>query len=671
MTARNLAASSAGFVPPPPTDPKLNYVSLLLNGDGSNGAQNNTFVDSSSNNLTLTPYGNPKQGPAPFLASTTKGCAYFIGTGASLTSPNNTAFQLDLLPFTIEFWVYINQLTGSNVTLFTTYTTNGRNAVTITLGNSDQKIYVSRNVNYLVSASAIPLNTWTHIAVTFTDPNSKLFINGVLESSSTAAIYTKSNNGCTIGSGFSGYISNFRLVKGTDLYGSTNFTPSTTPLTNISGTSILTCQNGALIDNSSNALTLTPTNVYPIVRTSNFDGAPAYDVTAEGGMAYFDSNDYIAVAYNSALDLGSSDFTFETWINPVGYSQSPPYQNTGGGAMYSKNDFSIWMSDGWAIVVRINGTDVLGTAWYTINAYVWTHVAVVRSGSTLTIYVNGVNKASTTFTGTVNATTDRAVIGRNDQFSGSFHWVGYLSNLRLLKGTALYTGNFTRPTATLTNITNTVLLAKFENFKIGDLVGKNILETVGNAQLSTSVKKYGTASIAFDGTGDGLYALKPFVPQLDFRTADFTIEFWIRFNNVSSFQTIISNGYSPIITSGGAGWNVISVNGSIYFWEVFPSFTVQNLSDSGAMVANQWYHIAIVRSGSSLKLYRDGVQVASTTTTTSFTTPSTANIYIGGGSSSGFDSNYLNGYLDDLRITSGLARYTANFTPPTEALPTM
>lgn len=670
MTARNLAASSAGYVPPPPTDPKLNYVSLLLNGDGTNGGQNSTFLDSSSNNLTLTPYGNPKQGPASVFGSTTKGCIYFTGTGSKITAPNNAAFQLDLLPFTVEFWVYITALTGSNPQLFSTYTTNGRNAVTITLGNADRKIYVSRNVNYLISTTAIPLNTWTHIAVTFTDPNSNLFINGVLESSSTAAIYTKSNNACTIGNGLAGYISNFRLVKGTNLYGSTNFTPSTSLLTDISGTSILTCQNGGFKDNSSNNFTITPTSVYPIVRTSNVDGAPAYDVTVESGMSYFDSNDYIAVTYNSALDLGSSDFTFETWINPTGYSQPPQYQNTGGGAMYSKNDFSIWMSDGWAIVVRINGTDVLGTAWYTITSYTWAHIAVVRSGSTLTIYVNGVNKASTTFTGTINATTDRGVIGRNDQFGGSFHWVGYLSNLRLVKGTALYTSNFTVPTSSLTNITNTVLLAKFENFKIADLVGKNMLETLGNAQLSTSVKKYGTASIAFDGNGDGLYSPKPSVPQLDFKTADFTIEFWILFNNVSSFQTIISNGYTPLLTSG-TGWVVISVNGSMQFWEVTPSTTVQNLSDNGAMVANQWYHIAIVRSGTSLKLYRDGVQVASTTTSTDFTPVWSSATYIGGGGTSGFDSNYLNGYLDDLRVTTGLARYTANFTPPTEALPTM
>ena len=86
------------------------------------------------------------------------------------------------------------------------------------------------------------------------------------------------------------------------------------------------------------------------------------------------------------------------------------------------------------------------------------------------------------------------------------------------------------------------------------------------------------------------------------------------------------------------------------------------------MNTSQWYHIAVVRNGSTVTIYRDGISVGSGSDTVSHNPSTATTLMIGGGSATGFNNFYFNGYLDDLRITKGYARYTSNFTPPTFAL---
>jgi hypothetical protein len=105
---------------------------------------------------------------------------------------------------------------------------------------------------------------------------------------------------------------------------------------------------------------------------------------------------------------------------------------------------------------------------------------------------------------------------------------GYISDIRVVKGTAVYTTTFTPPTAPLNAITNTSYLLKFTNAGIYDHAMLNDLETVGNAQVSTSVVKYGTGSMYFDGAGD--YLSRPASSLYALGTGDFTIEAWVYAN---------------------------------------------------------------------------------------------------------------------------------------------
>jgi hypothetical protein len=91
---------------------------------------------------------------------------------------------------------------------------------------------------------------------------------------------------------------------------------------------------------------------------------------------------------------------------------------------------------------------------------------------------------------------------------------------------------------------------------------------------------------------------------------------------------------------------------------------------SSGWSAGTWYHVAVTRSGNTFKLFRNGVQNGSTVTNSNScpATASTGALYVGSDVGGGFGN--WNGYIDDLRITKGYARYTTNFTPPTQAFPT-
>jgi len=247
-------------------------------------------------------------------------------------------------------------------------------------------------------------------------------------------------------------------------------------------------------------------------------------------------------------------------------------------------------------------------------------------------------------------TDSTIVIGRYVVDSGLY--LGYMSGFQLLKGTA---ASGAIPTAPPTNIANTQLLLNYTNSGIFDSTAKNVLETVGDAQVSTTQAKWGTTSMYFDGTGDNLYTINPCLP----RSGDFTLEMWIYPTSTSGYQLIYSQ-----FTSGSTDGNFELL------WDEFnEKFNVNFrgatlLTSSSTYSLNAWHHLAIVRSGSTFTMYVDGASAA--TATNSDTILQTAS-YVGTRS---LGDGYFAGYIDDLRITRGYARYSGStYTVPTAAFP--
>jgi hypothetical protein len=176
---------------------------------------------------------------------------------------------------------------------------------------------------------------------------------------------------------------------------------------------------------------------------------------------------------------------------------------------------------------------------------------------------------------------------------------------------------------------------------------------VGNAQISTAQSKFGGASIAFDGSGDWLTISRIAL------TGDFTIEFFVRLNSASN-DAIIAVGDSIFyqllrLNENGIAGKISAYIGSGY---VFSSVT-------SGIAANTWNHVALVRSGVTFYLFVEGQQLAvNTSPGTEARGPLSLNL-IGAGYTG---IHALNGFIDEFRC-SNVARYTANFTPPTAPFP--
>jgi hypothetical protein len=291
---------------------------------------------------------------------------------------------------------------------------------------------------------------------------------------------------------------------------------------------------------------------------------------------------------------------------------------------------------------------------YALNQ--WYHIVATRNSSNVfNLWVNGTSVANATSSFTIADDTSTLQIGTVD--SGSSPFSGYMTDFRLVKSTALYTSSFVPPATPLIPVTNTTLLLNGTGAAVRDASMSNNLETVGDAKVSTSVVKYGSTSMSFDGVSDWLVV--PSSLNFGYGTADFTIEFWLYLNS-TALQTVVSS-----LTSDS------SVNPHIYYAANSGIRYYTNNADrisGSALSTGTWHHIALSRSSNSTRLFVNGSQSGSTYTDTNnygSTAPFAVGTYFNGVTP--LSTNTLNGLISDLRITRGLARYTANFTPPAGA----
>ena len=228
----------------------------------------------------------------------------------------------------------------------------------------------------------------------------------------------------------------------------------------------------------------------------------------------------------------------------------------------------------------------------------------------------------------------------------------------MVNGTAVYTTNFTPPTAPLTAITNTTLLMNCTNAGVTDATTKNVLQTVGDTRISTSVKKYGTGSIYLNpsyASAPTGYLFSAASLTASFGTGNFTVEFWFRWVTTANRQDLFWWKGSQV---AGILWNISAGNLTYYI-------SGNQINAPLTPTVGTWYHIALTRSSGTSRLFIDGVQGGSSyADSTNYT--GTYELY--SGRDQGAASNWVNGYIDELRITRGVARYTAAFTPPTAAL---
>ena len=672
----------------PPTAPLTAVANTsLLTVQNKNSANNNVFYDDSTNNSAITRNGLVTQGTfSPFSQT---GWSTFLGYGAYgyLTVPTNSNYDITGANFTVECWVNYtswNTMSSSGMVIFNNFT--GGNGWNLGFGSGAGSALVfstysggsgSQTITStgIVTGTNVLLGNWYHLAVMQSGSTIYFFLNGVMTYSTTAP--NGVGSGSTMAIGVYGqnltyagnpyfYISNARIVKGYAIYPTSGFTPSTTPLTAVTGTTFLAFQNNRQLDNSSIGATITPVSsgTYPLIQAfSPFGPGVSYSSANNGGSMYFDGSTGYLTTPTTAL--GSGSFTIECWLYSLSWGTGSgncflDYRPSGTSGVYPTLSFTT----SGQITFYTNSTTVISGGTYPLNT--WLHVALVKNGSSTILYVNGVQTGSTySDTNTYLAGTGTPLIGGSSYSRPAQSWNGYISNVRIVPGVALYTSTFTPPTAPPTPSQNTSVLLLGTNTGIQDATGKNNIIGYGSVKTQANTVKYGSGAMYFDGSTGYLSITNPWLTT-NFGSGNWTIECYAYLNSFTATQTQLfalqqntSNQYTGIgiyvLPSGKLAMSLTNTGAS--------GWTVNDTSGQGsALSLSTWYHLAFVKNGTSITMYLNGVAQGTPYTFNQavYFTTSTYNT-IG---SYNLTSYMLNGYMDEIRITNGVARYTANFTPP-------
>ena len=654
-----IAAAFAGSAAPS-SDQYFEYTTLLLPGNGTNGAQNNTFLDGSTNNFTITRNGNTTQGTfSPF--SQTGWGNYFDGS-ADYFNVTDAAFNPSGA-FTIQLWFYPTDNTTTYQGLVSTWPDGLAPAQGIQIWKASSTGQVSIG-NASTGGTTIAsftwasyLNQWNHLAVVRNSSDScAVFLNGTRLAAPVTKSGSPGQTTLTIGRAFpnnanyyfQGYMSNVSFVSGSNVYdpASSTITVPTTPLsTSTTNQALLTCQANRFIDSNTatTAKTITVNGNPSVQAFSPFNPTASWSAATNGGSGYFDGNgDYLQLPAGTAFAPGTGDFTVDGWFyttvttaNQIIWSQ----------AVSGTNYFIVW-ADPSTSTVYFNGTlsgggvNISSTANLQVNA--WNYFSVRRASGTVTVYLNGVAGTPTSNTVDFSNTSYVPTIGRYTH-TATNHFTGYIANLRYVKGTAITPSGV--PTTLNTAVSGTSALLNFTNAGIYDATSKNDLETVGNAQISTTQSKWGGSSMYFNATNPQ-HLLLNYPTSQNALNGAFTIEFWIYW--VSGTGVILSSDeYTSLIAILSTG--KIEIN------------TASSPQSTGAITANTWTYLAFTRNSSGVwTLYINGsADALSLTNTSTYTLRRIA------GRSA---DNCINGYLQDFRVTKGYVRTIAT---PTSAFPTL
>jgi hypothetical protein len=664
------------------SDAYFNYVTLLLHGNGTSSGTNNTFIDNGPATEGIAKSGTVGQGSmSPYNINWSN---YFEGNSI-LTTPSDPAFAMGTGDFTVEAWIYITGNLAGDFSIFSTRTDTAQDSsqFVLSVGTNQKLRYASLVV--LDSSSVVKLNKWVHVACVRTSGSVSLFLNGQLETTfidadaKTKQIASIGANCITAGSviqGMQGYISNLRVVK-SSLYTS-NFTPSTSNLTAIAGTSLLTCQSNRWIDNSVNNFTLASSGSVAafIYQFSPFQQPSAYSIINNGGSVEFltpaESGTVYLANGNGRFNFTSGTFTIEFWL----YSTKQPTSNST--IISSTLDLSGWsigVDSTNQINIRLNGIASAINMTAPISYGQWNHIAVSGVTGSYALFVNG--KIKSIYTGTTNLFSNSPVriSGRSNNPSIERLHEARISNLRITQ-TQVYNADFSVPTFPVSSTgnggalpstippntaTSIPLMLDFTNGQIFDNSTKNNLASMNLARISTVTKKFGTGSISFPTTSSSrlINYDRSVGSPFNYGSGDFTIELWFYLG----FLAPIGTGYIINHTLGASISVAIRLNSSSRIELILEDVLVG--TSVNPVPLNTWIHIALVRSGSGITLFVNGTSVI--TGSTSVTT-------LGGGITAinGLYNNsaYANVcFMDDVRITKGIARYLTNFAPPTTQFP--
>jgi hypothetical protein len=343
-----------------------------------------------------------------------------------------------------------------------------------------------------------------------------------------------------------------------------------------------------------------------------------------GGSIYFDgAGDYLTTASTDAADFGTGDWTVDYWFNMTNgqtdrmHSLSlGTYTGCGGG---SNIDFNF--NDGNAFWLYWNGCGSPNIIFGSDGDYgdgAWHHMAVTRESGTVRVWVDGVHKGSNAYSSSTSmGSTDTIEIGYG------YYWDGYLDEVRITKGTALWvgSGNFTPPTRR--NLSAPVV-DRSGSDNGGNFTTKAMTD-VATFRDGQVIEPVASAVWDFDGTDD--YIICGNGSSLNFGTGDFTIGFWV---NITGW---VSSWAWPVSKNSGYVGMFIALTSPGYFRASLGAWftdVIGSYSSEPAISFGTWYHFTLRRASGSVTAYLNGNQYGTSVANTyDLGTQSTQDLNIG------------------------------------------
>jgi hypothetical protein len=577
-----------------------------------------------------------------------------LGTGSGINYSTND--------FTVEAAIFLGsgQANGSSKMIFLKTQSTGYYQFQLAYSGPTQKLVAAgcddgNNVVFnMSSATTISESVWYRVALRREGSTFSLWVNGVQEATATYAGALRSLD-TPIGIGaaednlypWAGYIDEVRFTRlarpvVNQTYAYPNSGPTDPQFSNVA---LLLRGNGStIVDLSKNTKTL---STFGAVQTSTAQlKYGSASISNDGVLGYID------VSGDIEINLAGSPYTIEAWVYPnstsatqIIYSQYP-------------NGVELGIDPGGDVYVQPSGATFITTGIGAVLANVWQHLAVTYDGVTTRLFVNGEVRASSTSISGAGTSNTATIASRASAHNYPFN--GFIDDLRVTRF-ARYVTNYELPPLSFVQAGPTDQFFGNVSFLVNartlaDLsLGAQPITPANGASISTAKSKFGGSSLFLNGSS---YFSTPSA-VLALGSSDFTIEGWFYANAYPAVNATLIGGFA----TGSMGFEVLFGSTG----RIAARGSATGASDDGIYIANdpttaalgQWHHFAVVGQGSTKRTYLNGVGGTPVTDTRTYHTSPSVTIGMNGDA-----TWYFDGYLDDIRVTIGTARYLANFTPP-------
>jgi len=367
-----------------------------------------------------------------------------------------------------------------------------------------------------------------------------------------------------------------------------------------------------------------------------FDGSDDY-------LTIPDSNDFVFdgdFTVELRIRLDSATGNYYVIGNADGFF-SGNYDN-GWGLCVHSTSMTYWETSG-------SGMNYEHRVTHGMSADTWYHITIVRESGSVTVYKNGTAYTPSHQVGSSSTSLNPAndlIIGRVPNQATRYYFAGYMDEVRISKGTARWTENFTSPSSAYITDSYTKLLLHMDTFDESGNGHPVYFE--GTAQIDTAQKKFGVSSLLLDGDSDYLTISDSSDWDIFDTGVTATVDTWIKFDALTDNEAILGQ-----YADDNNRWYIYAYgSGGKFVFDVYGKFGAGGDAYLNAVTAistdTDWHHLAFVRiSGTTMGLYLDGNQIGYLSDSSSGTIAS--DLYIGQRGKVG-EEFYFDGHIDELRI---------------------